>query len=161
MSEIRRHTRTEYHNARKRVQQQRESIVANKMAQSLNSSCQRDFWSESKKINSISKPKPSNVDGALGDDNISSVFALKYEELYNNVSFDSDDMLDLENDQKNLIDQYCCNDNCACNHSVNYADLGEAMKFLKSGKSDVDLSTDHLINAPAELNVHLLFLFYD
>ena len=159
VSQIRRHARGEYHRAVRNLQRQRNSVTANKMANSLNSNNSRDLWSECKKINSISKPSPSNVDGTTGDANISSVFANNYERLYNSVSYDCSEMSELQSDIDSRVHDLCCNSSCNCNHFVSIADLQGALQLLKSGKSDGTLSTDHIIHASSDLLVHLSLLF--
>ena len=68
IAQIRRIARGAYKRARCKVARKRESIIATKMAESLNSDTSRNFWTESKKINSLAKPSPSYVDGHTGDD---------------------------------------------------------------------------------------------
>lgn len=159
VSQIRRHSRGEYKRAIRRVKRDRDSIVSNKMADSLSSDGSRDLWTESKKINSVGKPCPSNVDGKTGDKDIASVFADNYKKLYNSVSFQPDDMLQLETDLNNRIRLQCCRSDCYCSHCVSVPDIQGALKFLKAGKCDGVLSSDHILNACHELFVHLSLLF--
>ena len=159
IADVKRRASAEYKRARKRVERQRESIISQKMADSLNSDSSRDFWTESKKINSVGKPSPSSVDGKTGDPAIASVFAKNYSSLYNSVSFDQSAMSRLESDLNDQIGSRCCGSDCYCSHFVSVMDIRSAIKFLKSGKSDGVLSTDYILNAGSDLFTHFSFLF--
>ena len=93
IAQIRRTTRSKYHRAVRSVKNRKLEIISQKMADSLNSNSQRDFWRESKKINNTGEPSPSNVDGGTGDADIASVFVENYRDLYNSVSFSESQML--------------------------------------------------------------------
>ena len=159
VAQIRRKTRADYHKAIRQVKQNSESIVADRMASSLSSGIHRDLWSECRKINGSNRSPVSNIDGATTAFDIANVFASKYKGLYNSVSFDSDVMRNLELDVDSRVSSNCCSGHCYYDHTVSVSDLRRAVELLKSGKSDGNLSTDYLINAPPVLFVHLAFLF--
>lgn len=159
VSQIRRRTRGEYHKAVRQVKRDSESIVSDRMANSLLTGELRDLWSECKKINGSKRSSAASVDGASTDADISAVFARKYSTLYNSVSFNDGDMRQLCDDQLRRINELCCHDDCYCEHLVTVFDIRRAVVLLKSGKSDGTLVTDHLINAPATIHVHFSLLF--
>ena len=92
IANIRRTTRAEYHKAVKFIHRKRESIVANNMANDLiaNKSC--DFWSAIKKIKKGKAVLPNCVDSCNDEQNISDLFASKYDQLYNCVSYNDEQL---------------------------------------------------------------------
>ena len=78
------------------------------MADSVNSDCARDFWTEAKQINSAGKSSPSSIDGRTGDSAIAPAFAENYNNLYNSVSYDQDAMSHLESEINNRIEMRFC-----------------------------------------------------
>ena len=156
---IRRRTRAEYHRAKRTVDVRRRTIVATKMANSLASSDKRDLWVETKKVNNAGRPCPSTVDGATGEKPIADVFASKYEELYNSVSYSQSDMDRLQDDIAARINDTCCEGKCGKSHLVTPDAVDGALRKLNKGKSDGVISTDHLIQSCPELRVHLSILF--
>ena len=129
------------------------------MAASLASNDNRDLWAESKRINGTGKSAPSTIDGKTGDRPIASVFADKYQSLYNSVSCCNDDMFQLESQISQSVSNKCCNNSCYCSHVICVSQLQDAMKCLKAGKSDGFLSTDHIIHECPELLTHVSILF--
>ena len=95
--DIRRKTSHKYHYAIRQLKRHKEWREADNLASSLNDKNVSSFWNSVKKINSASNRIASNVDGVNGDDNIVSVFADKYEALYNMVSYNVEDMTALRN----------------------------------------------------------------
>ena len=137
----------------------RDRIVADKMAESLCSNAGRDLWIEAKKINSSGKPCPSNVDGQIGDDAVSSVFADNYKSLYNSVSFSPGEMCNLEIEISQLISDKCCTGACKSPHAISGESVREAIGYLKADKCDGILSNNHILNGCSQLVIHLSMLF--
>ena len=129
------------------------------MTDSLNSDFQRDLWRECRKINSVGKPSPSNVDGGTGDADIASVFARKYKELYNSVSFSEFVMSELQSRIQHDIINICCCGKCDSRHEISVDDVRAALGHLKAGKDEGLLSTDHVIHGCPELFIHLSILY--
>ena len=113
----------------------------------------------SRKINSTEKPSPCNVDGRTGDSDIASVFVRNYKDLYNSVSFDESNMSHLENDIFRSILERCCTGKCQSSHEILSSDVEAAMNYMKAGKYDGYLSTDHLLHGCSELYKHLSCLY--
>ena len=49
-----------------------------------------DFWNEVGKVNKTNNKLPNLADDVTGDENISKLFAIKYDELYNSVACNED-----------------------------------------------------------------------
>ena len=96
----------------------------------------RDFWVETKKINNAGKSYPSTIDGVTGDRSIADVFASKYEELYNSVSYSRPDMDRLQEDISSRINGTCCRGKCSKSHHVTPDAVDRALCKLNEVKSD-------------------------
>ena len=90
-------------------------------------------------------------------ENISNNFAEKYQDLYNTVSFDTEDLSKIRQDVNNAIHLLGFDCNCI----FGCAEIREAIGKLKPGKNDGDvgLSSDYFINPCDELSVHTALLF--
>ena len=64
----------------------------NKMAQSLASNNDRDFWAEVKKINKKHKVNTRTIDECDNEMDICNRFQTKFEKVYNSVHYDAMDM---------------------------------------------------------------------
>ena len=88
-----RRTRASYHYAIRCVKKHREQIIRNRIAESLlhNSNC--NFWSEIRKICNNKKIDGCTVvDGMSDGARIAELFASKYNDLYNSVSYNRNDL---------------------------------------------------------------------
>ena len=75
---------------------------------------------------------PNMVDGMLGED-ISRVFADKYQTLYNSVSYDKQDIDKLFAQLNDLIANEC---NYTTRHYLSYFGVLDAMSCVKPGEKD-------------------------
>ena len=85
VADIMRRTRATYHytiHYTKRCENDRRK---RKMAESVSTNNQRDLWLETKKLTSIKRPSTHVVDGACSPEDISEVFASKYETLFQSI----------------------------------------------------------------------------
>ncbi len=81
------------------------------MAQGFGDKSHRNFWSEVRKLRSTKTGYPTSVDGVSGNMNISNIFHQKYEQLYNSVSYNRDEIFTLKWDiNEQIINHH--NDNC-------------------------------------------------
>ena len=97
---------------------------------------------------------PIKVDDATGEQEITNIFADKFEKLYNCVSYDVNDINSLENDIKTAINNKCVCNNCMHgNHSINFKDCYDAIKKLEHSKSDgySGILSDNIIHASEKL----------
>ena len=136
---------------------------ANKLAESIvKKNKTRDFWTEVKKIRQSGISKPSMVDGETDPYKVADIFADKYKNLYNSVSYDGSEMEELVNHIDTLVSNFISSHiNTYHINSVSVDKLVEATSKLKRGKHGGDLGhyADHIINGTPLLNVHLSCLF--
>ena len=166
VSDLMRKSKTEYKRVSKWVIRNQDKLQSNKMAEALLGNRNREFWDEVKKKQSKGWAVPASVEGVQGDEAICDVFANKYDALYNSVAFDTNEMNDLLHKIDVLIDSKCSGVSetenvCYSSHLICVNDVVRAVKKIKRGKSDanVDVCSDHIVNACFELYVHLSFLF--
>ena len=161
VANIRRTTRAKYHYAVKYVHKNKANIIANNMATSLLHNKSKDFWSDVKRIRGEKGTVPCTVDGFKSNRDVSNLFAQKYSELYNSVSYDIDKLQKLTVTVNNQIQSLCCADNCYSNHIFTVKDVATAMKKLKHYKSDGNIVhfSEYLINGSHKLHVFLSFLY--
>ena len=157
LADIRKRTRAKYHYSLRFVKRNRDMCSQNKLAECILEDKSRNFWSEVKKLRGSSKVAPNNIDSSVGDEQIGNMFANKYKDLYNCVSFNVSDMNALKDNISEAIEERCCRDSCYCKHSISVDDIIAGIKHLKHNKKDGSLghSTDHLINASHNYYVHL------
>ena len=67
-------------------------IRTTKMAEAVSENRNRDLCSEVRRIKGRNKFLPSSIDGVVGDEEIAKRFSDKYNQLYNSVSYDIDEM---------------------------------------------------------------------
>ena len=127
------------------------------MASSLLNKNVNNFWKGVKNVSGVKSGLPSTVDNVNGEENISNLFANKYNAVYNSVSYDVDDMTNLLFSLENDICQKCNSSECYYNHVISVEQINSAIKLLKPHKSDGDLghSSDHIINGSLKLSVYL------
>ena len=161
LADIRRSTRANYHRAIRTAKKNKEKLSATKLAEALINDKSRNFWKEIRKIRCHKNNPPNNVDGVTGESEISNLFASKYKDLYNSVSYDSFDMCNLLDDVKHSIKNNCCNDKCYHSHCINVSQIMEGISFLKHGKKDGSDGhmTDHLKYGTNQLYTLLSLLF--
>ena len=82
-----------------------------------------------------------------------------YRDLYNSVSYNRNDLEGIREDVESNIYHNGMNDECV----ISSNDGSNAILCLKphknDGSSELELSTNHFINARVELSVHISFLF--
>jgi hypothetical protein len=131
------------------------------MANALLSNRSRDFWKEVQKVRGGKCNLPTNIDGVLGKENIGNLFSAKYKNMYNTVSYNTDDMDNLMADVNTRIMSECCSSDCVHQHEFTVDDIENAITCLNAGKGDGDMaqSTDHLINGTKMLSTMLSLMF--
>ena len=159
VADVRRHTRKQYHKAVKRAQRSETQLRFSNMAESYENGKKEDFWTQVKKMSGKGSTVPSNIDNVTEEKEIGELFASKYCQLFNSVSYDRGEMqrtMERNNRRIDIHEQDACTA-----HSFTPQDVSAAIKKLKRNKKDGNkgLYTDHLINAPAILNQHLAKLY--
>lgn len=157
VADIMRRTRAQYHRAIRQVKLHERDIVNEKFAEALSKNSSRDLWTEVRRVRRNHSSVSSVVDGLSQAEDITEVFATKYQDLYTSVSYDSASMDTLRNEvcarlAKNGYDQHCV---------VSSSSVADAISRLKRGKGDgnTGLTTDHFMHACPELCVYVSFLF--
>ena len=156
IAEHRRLSRAQYHRAVKKVIRESDMVKMEKMAEALSKNNYRDLWKEVKKIKGRNRTCTNCIDGHSDDADICDVFQNKYEELYNCVHYDVQEVEDLKREIDAELNHQLNSDFVIC---IN--DVKEAIANLKLGKSDGEegLVSDHFINGTMQLQVLITCLF--
>ena len=156
MFDIRRKTRWEYHRILKAVKRNKETISAERMAKGLSG---KGFWSEVKRTLGHSKSLPNTVDGMQGNEQIASLFKDKYDQLYNSVGYNVQQMAALQRE----IDAILSNSNSRYGRfaEITVDDIEQSISLIKSGKSGGanGHSSDHVIHGTPKFFIHIALLF--
>jgi hypothetical protein len=152
-----RRTRAAYHYAIRQVKRDEDNIVRERIAAALLDDPGRNFWAEIKSIRNNKATHSRIVDGCSDPNSIAEVFASKYKSLYTSVPYDSTELSSILAD----IDADLSINGLATDSIINPRDVHEAIVKLNLHKKDgnIGLSSDHFINAAADLSVHIAFLF--
>ena len=87
-----RRSRAQYHYAIRRVKRDVQNITRQRFAQAIVKDKNRNLWDEVRKICGKKAAPSSAVDGSFFPQAISSLFADKYQQLYNCVSYNNAEM---------------------------------------------------------------------
>ena len=155
-------TRAEYKKMSRWVIRNQEQLAASRMADALSENRSRDLWTEVKRIRGSARGQPNVIDEAVGDEEVCELFHHKYEELYQSVASDENKVLELQRELSSGVREKCQSGLCYSDHRITYFDVKNAVKRLKSGKSDenAELSSDHFIHACDEFFVHLVMVCF-
>ena len=137
------------------------------MARAISENNSRELWQEVKKIRKNKCEKSYCMDNAIGEHNIASLFAIKYEELYNSVRYDEQSFSSIISENTDDIKSQCIvsdvDSDCDIihTHSITVQQIKCATSKLKPGKSDLieQLSSDNFKNGTHMLNVYISLLF--
>ena len=154
-------SRAEYKRMSRWVLRNQQRLQASQMAENLANNRSRDLWEETRRVRRSGSGHPNVVDGAVGDEDVCQVFFEKYQELYQSVPTDPEEVADLQTMLSQGIGRSCATGMCYCNHEISASQVKTAVLRLKPGKADVDsrLSSDCYRAAGDDLFVHLaLFL---
>src|SRR5664279_3158638 len=152
-----RRTRAAYHYAIRRVKRDEDTIINERLADSLlnNSTC--DFWSEIKRIRSSKSGTSCIVDGQTEAISIAKLFADKYRNLYTSVPYGVNEMHCI----LNYVNSLLMNVSSCADCIINLRDVRSAVSRLKAHKNDgsTGLTSDHIINAGDDCFTHMSLLF--
>ena len=150
--EMRKFTRSIYHRKVKQINSNHKRMKKTRIVLENRS---RDFWSDISKMRRKAHRTPCIVEGFSNNKDFYFYFSRYYEELYNDVSFDSVEWSDL---YKTLNNEIC---NECINHIVNVNDVENSIKKLKPGKSDGfdGLTSDYLMNASPLFYIYLVLCY--
>ena len=159
---MKRSTRLKYHYAVRYVMKENIRIRNNKMGEAIAESNDRMLWDEVNKMSKTSNSLPKMMDGKTDVDEISNIFADKYQTLYNSVSYSRRDMDMLYKDIESRIEN-TCSSNSEMNdhkHTITVKDVKVAVDMLKYGKKEENgLNTNHIKHGTNRLFVIIALLF--
>jgi hypothetical protein len=130
IADIRRSTRARYHYAIRSIKKDKEKCISKKIAEALTEDNSRNFWDEINKIKRKSKQLPDLVEGAQGTKEIGALFASKYDNLFNSVSYDKEELSEVLIDINDKIELVCATGKCNKCHSVSVEDIHKAIGHL-------------------------------
>ena len=106
------------------------------MADAIAKNSTRDLWTEVKKVRGSGKLTTNRIDDAIGPKNICDVFMNKFKSLYNEVSYEKQEMNSVMSKVDKLVTEECMSNKCRGCHCINLAEVTAAVHTLKKGKSD-------------------------
>ena len=109
VADVMRNAIAKYHYAIRQVKKKELQYKKQSMARVIAFNISRDLWTHTRKIRKNLSASPNCMDNVTGNENISELFAGKYCNLYNSVSFNEDEL------------EVILNEN-ACDVQVKYTD---------------------------------------
>lgn len=88
--------------------------------------------SEARKLFGKGGSVSGNVDGYQDTATITNLFAKKYDDLYNSVSYNMEDMSAMFRDLDSRISCICCRDLCNGSHNISISEVANAVMGLKT-----------------------------
>ncbi len=156
IANMKRKTRLKYHYAIRYVMKENSRIRNNKMADAISTNNDRVLWDEVKKMTKTNNNLPNIIDGSTGIEEISDIFAEKYDTLYNSVSYSQSDLHELKNNIDAQITNVCPNHP----HTITVQEVKNALAKLKLGKKeDSGLFSNHFIYGSERLVIMITLLF--
>ena len=95
IADVIRSSRCQCHIAVPFVKRNQNNVKKESMATALLGNKNRDFWKEVGKVTKNNTMLANMVDEVTGGEDISKVFATKYDDLYNSVAYNEEDMTSL------------------------------------------------------------------
>ena len=160
LSEIRKKTRAKYHYALRQIRKEKDKILASNLAENVVNNNTNDFWASVKKVKGCKPAYVNCVDNVVGGENISNHLVKKYSDLYNSVSYDKHEMQATMSQINTLVSNKCCSQKCYFKHSFCVGDVYDAVKLLKTNKTDGSNQwSNSIINGCHRLFVYLSILY--
>ena len=140
IAEQHRMSRAQYHRALKRIIRECELVKIERMAEALSRNNYRDLWKEIKKIKGRNKNCSRCIDSQSDDSEICNIFKNKYENLYNCVPYNKQELDEIKKEIDDELDPQM-----DCDFMIHFNEVKEAIGGLKPGKSDGEegLVSDH------------------
>ena len=156
IANMKRKTRLKYHYAIRYVTKENIRIRNNKMGEAVSNNNDRVLWDEVKKMSNTSNNLPNIIDDKTEVEEISNIFAEKYDLLYNSVGYSVNELERLKID----INEHIENKSANHSHSISVKVIKDALSKLKLGKKEENgLFTNHLIYGSDRLIVMITLLF--
>ena len=126
------------------------------MGEAVSNNNDRVLWDEVKKMSNTSNNLPNIIDDKTEVEEISNIFAEKYDLLYNSVGYSVNELERLKID----INEHIENKSANHSHSISVKVIKDALSKLKLGKKEENgLFTNHLIYGSDRLIVMITLLF--
>ena len=156
IANMKRKTRLKYHYSIRYVMKENIRIRNNRMGDAIATNNDRALWDEVKKMTKSNNNLPNVIDGTTGIDEISNIFAEKYDTLYNSVSFSQQDLCALTRDLASRI----TNAGTTNTHNISVQEVKKAIMKLKLGKKEeCGLFSNHFIYGSERLMIMITLLF--
>ena len=156
IANMKRKSRLKYHYAIRHVTKENIRIRNFKMAEAISNNNDRVLWDEVRKMSKTSNNLPNAMDGVTGTDEICSIFADKYDLLYNSVGYSMDEMNRVASDIESRIDNSCSNHI----QNISVQNVKDGISKLKLGKKEENgLFSNHFIYGSNRLLVVISLLF--
>ena len=149
-------SRMQYHYAIRSLMKDNIRIRNIKMAEAISLNNDRELWEETRKMTRSNNSLPVMMDGHIGADEISNIFLNKYDDLYNSVGYNPDNLNMLKEDIKQLINSELPNHM----NIITVNQVKVAINMLKTGKKEENgLFSNHFKYGSERLVVVLTLLF--
>ena len=164
VADIMRRTRCKYHYSIRKLKNNNLKMKREAMANAINNNKSRDLWNEVRKIRKKNSLLSNCIDNINGEVQISTLFANKYNDLYNSVKYEQEYMSHLFDQNSHDIVKYCINDahdTIVHTHVITVDDVKYAIKKLKPAKADcIDgMFSDNLKHGTHSLFKYISLLF--
>ena len=159
LAQMRRYTRSKYHKSVKYIKTHKDKLRSEQMANTIVKNKSRDFWKEVKSFKGKRTQLPYTIDGATGDAPIANVFATKFQQVFNSVGYDEQELNDI---QRNINNGVMEMSDAVIEYSlVKPSDIENIIKSLKAGKSDGNgcMYSDHFKHGTEKLFTYIALLF--
>ena len=145
--------RAQFKRNKRHCEKNAESLKVERLASNLSSHDFKNFWKGIKQANNARLPKPSNVGGACGAENVRNMWLHHYQSLLNYVPESTVHI--------HKIDMYCSNIQLSDNMVVKVKELQELIIAMPVGKASGynHISNEHFKYANEKLHI-LMSLFY-
>ena len=127
---MKRKTRLKYHYAIRSVTKENLRIRNCKMGEAIAKNNDRVLWDEVRKMTKTTHDLPNMMDGIAGTEEIANIFGKKYKTLYNSVSYNMQNMKNLENKIESHIRAECKK----TSKTISVQEVKDAIEKLKLGK---------------------------
>ena len=162
LAEIRRKTRSQYHQAYKMVLRNEGELKLDKIESAFNHGADMNAWLSVRNFSSRNLKHPPAMDNVTGAKNIANLFADRFKDLFNVVGYDEAEIASLKNVINTKIAARCMDHSCSQgdSHKITPADVKNAIAKLKNNKKDgnSELTSNHIIEAGDRLNDYLSML---
>ena len=162
IANIRRKTRLQYHYAIRHVVKENTRIRNKKLAEAVAENNDRVLWDEVRKMSKTNDELPNVMDDHSSVEEITDIFANKYDILYNIVNYNTYDMKRLSDNIDARIESGCNENGVTSNHThtITVQEVKDAICQLKQGKKEENgLYSNHFKYGTQRLYIMITLLF--